>query len=98
MNDRLCLAGVLRVHARTIEPSSPDRFQAADVLAIDLCEGRVVLVEQVSSTLWPAIGRWCSKVIGEGWIKRRVRLARYEKNESGNYTNPADLILHVTPP
>src|SRR5438093_2711293 len=57
VNNRLRFARVLRGQARTIEASAPHTFQVRDVLAIDLCKRRVILIEQITSALKPAVSR-----------------------------------------
>ncbi len=72
MNDRLGLARILGVHRRTVQPSPPDSFQVHDVLAIDLGQRRVVLVEEVASALEPAIGGKRGQIIRQLRVKGGV--------------------------
>ena len=70
VNNRLRFARVLRGQTRTLEASPPHTFQVRDVLAIDLCQRRVVLIEQIASTLQPAVSRRRGQVVGQFGIKR----------------------------
>src|SRR5437867_1299081 len=70
VNNRLSFARVLRGQTRTLEASPPHTFQVRDALAIDLCQRRVVLIEQIASALQPAVSRRRGQVVGQFGIKR----------------------------